>query len=233
MTIEDKRICPLFRVDHLVKKYENGNNVQVLQDISFEILEGENLAIVGPSGSGKTTLLNLLGTLDGPTSGQIFFENKSLANLKGDALADFRRQNIGFVFQLYYLLPELSALENVMLPLLPWKKKLDFDLKERSMELLKAVNLEDRIPYLPGQLSGGEQQRVAIARALINHPKVLLADEPTGNLDSQAGQEVMKLLQGFNEKQGITLVLVTHNPEIAEQADRVLHLQDGHIEWTF
>ena len=220
---------PLIRLEAVSKVYRNGSVVEALRDVSFEVAAQEFLAIVGPSGSGKTTLLNLLGTLDEPTSGRIVFAGEDLARLRGDALADFRRQNIGFVFQLFYLLPELDTLENVMLPLIPFRRRLDFDLEERARELLGLVGLGGRLEHLPGQLSGGEQQRAAIARALINRPKALLADEPTGNLDSRSGQEIVGLLQSLNRELGLTLVVVTHNRELAAQAQAILRLQDGRV----
>jgi ABC-type lipoprotein export system ATPase subunit len=220
---------PLIRLEAVSKVYRNGSVVEALRDVSFEVAAQEFLAIVGPSGSGKTTLLNLLGTLDEPTSGRIGFAGEDLAKLRGDALADFRRQNIGFVFQLFYLLPELDTLENVMLPLIPFRRRLDFDLEERARELLGLVGLGGRLEHLPGQLSGGEQQRAAIARALINRPKALLADEPTGNLDSRSGQEIVGLLQSLNRELGLTLVVVTHNRELAAQAQAILRLQDGRV----
>ena len=220
---------PLIRLEAVSKVYRNGSVVEALRDVSFEVAAREFLAIVGPSGSGKTTLLNLLGTLDEPTSGRIVFAGEDLARLRGDALADFRRQNIGFVFQLFYLLPELDTLENVMLPLIPFRRRLDFDLEERARELLGLVGLGGRLEHLPGQLSGGEQQRAAIARALINRPKALLADEPTGNLDSRSGQEIVGLLQSLNRELGLTLVVVTHNRELAAQAQAILRLQDGRV----
>ena len=220
----------LYKIDHVVKNYGNNISIKVLQGISFTVFYGEFIAITGPSGSGKTTLLNLLGTLDAPTSGKIYFKEKSLTSLKNNELTDFRRQNIGFVFQLFHLLPELSALENVMIPLLPWKKNLSFNLKDRAHEILKAVGLENRLSHLPGQLSGGEQQRVAIARSLINQPQVLLADEPTGNLDTKSSNEIILLLKNINIQQKLTLVIVTHNMEVAKQADRIINIRDGIVE---
>lgn len=220
---------PLIRLEAVSKVYRDGSAVEALREVSFEVAAREFLAIVGPSGSGKTTLLNLLGTLDEPTSGRIVFAGEDLAKLRGDALADFRRRNIGFVFQLFYLLPELDALENVMLPLIPFRRRLDFDLEERARELLGLVGLGGRLEHLPGQLSGGEQQRAAIARALINRPEALLADEPTGNLDSRSGQEIVGLLQRLNRELGLTLVVVTHNRELAAQARAILRLQDGRV----
>ena len=215
--------------DNLTKVYGDGVEVRALKDVTLQIDQGEFIAIQGPSGSGKTTLLNLIGTLDVPTSGRVMVDGVDVSTLRGDALADFRRAHIGFVFQLFNLVPVLTALANVTLPLIPYRRGLLFNLEARARELLEAVGLEDRLQHLPGQLSGGEQQRVAIARALVNHPQVILADEPTGNLDSQAGQEIVALLRQVNVEQRLTVVLATHSAAIAAQADRVAGLQDGRI----
>ncbi len=217
---------PLLRVEHLTKTYALPNGrLRVLQDISFQVLHGEFLAITGQSGSGKTTLLSLLGALDSPDSGEIWLEEIAVHRLRGVEAADFRRQQVGFVFQLYYLLPNLTALENVMAPLLPYRRKLGFDLRQRAQELLESVGLGDRLGHPPARLSGGEQQRVAIARALINHPKVVLADEPTGNLDPATGLEVLEVLRALQRSGHQTLVMVTHDPELAALADRRVHLE--------
>ena len=216
----------VLRVEHLTKTYALPNGrLRVLQDISFQVLHGEFLAITGPSGSGKTTLLSLLGALDSPDSGEIWLEEIAVHRLRGLEAADFRRQQVGFVFQLYYLLPNLTALENVMAPLLPYRRKLGFDLRQRAQELLESVGLGDRLGHPPARLSGGEQQRVAIARALINHPKVVLADEPTGNLDPATGLEVLEVLRALQRSGKQTLVMVTHDPELAALADRRVHLE--------
>ncbi len=213
----------------LSKTYGDGDAVHALENVSLAIAAGEFLAIQGPSGSGKSTLLNLLGTLDHPTAGKIWIDGIDICGLKGNALADFRRANIGFIFQLFNLVPALSALENVKLPLLPYRRKLDFKLDDRARELLEQIGLEKRLRHLPGQLSGGEQQRVAIARALINRPKLILADEPTGNLDSESGKEIVNLLYNLNRDIGLTVVLVTHDAAIAARSNRVLYMQDGRI----
>jgi putative ABC transport system ATP-binding protein len=213
----------------LSKHYDGDAPVQAVNDVSLTISRGELVAIQGPSGSGKSTLLNLIGTLDEPTSGRVVVDGVAVGRLRGDALADFRRGTIGFVFQLFNLVPALNALENVMLPLIPYRRGLTFGLEARARELLAAVGLEARSHHLPGQLSGGEQQRVAIARALINQPKLILADEPTGNLDSKAGEEVAQLLQRLNQDSGITILLVTHDSTVSACADRVIHIQDGAI----
>ncbi len=213
----------------LTKVYRNGVEVKVLDKVRLAVQEGEYLAITGPSGSGKSTLLNLIGTLDQPTEGDILVNGVDTRTLRGNALADFRLEHIGFVFQAFNLIPVLSALENVMLPLIPYRRKLDFNLEEQARNLLVSVGLESRIHHLPAQLSGGEQQRVAIARALVNTPKIILADEPTGNVDSRAGEEIAGLLKKFNQDRGVTVVLVTHNEALARYADRILLLRDGKI----
>lgn len=214
---------------NLTKIYTHGAPVHALDEVTLEIAAGEFVALTGPSGSGKSTLLNLIGTLDRPTSGQVVVDGVDVGILRGDALADFRRERIGFVFQMFHLVPTLTALENVMLPLLPYRRGLKFRLEERARELLEAVGLGDRLHHLPGQLSGGEQQRVAIARALINTPKVILADEPTGNLDSQAGAEIVALLRQLNREQGMTVLVATHNQAVAQAADRTIRLRDGRV----
>jgi len=185
----------------------------------------EFVAITGPSGSGKTTLLSLLGVLDTADSGEIWFDGTAVHHLHGVAAADFRRQKIGFVFQLFYLLPNLTAIENVMLPLLPYRSQLNFHLKQRAEELLESVGLKDRMGHSPARLSGGEQQRVAIARALINSPKVILADEPTGNLDPTTGIKVLTILRDLQNLRHQTLIMVTHDQQIAALADRQIRLE--------
>jgi ABC-type lipoprotein export system ATPase subunit len=219
----------IVHTEALTKDYGDGTSVRALDDLSFSICEGEFVAITGPSGSGKSTLLNLLGTLDRPTSGRIILDGVDTSTLKGNQLADFRRERIGFVFQLFNLVPELTALENVMMPLLPYQRRLGFKLEARARELLGAMGLGERVSHLPSQLSGGEQQRVAIARALVNRPKLILADEPTGNLDSQNGEEILVVLQQLNREHGVTLVLVTHDASIASQASTVMRMQDGRL----
>jgi macrolide transport system ATP-binding/permease protein len=219
----------MIQIDNVSKVYGRNAAVHALKEISLAVPAGEVLAIQGPSGSGKSTLLNLIGTLDQPTSGRIVVDGVAVDQLRGNALADFRRQKIGFVFQMFNLVPTLTALENVMLPLLPYRRGLDFDLRERAESLLAQMGLGDRLTHLPGQLSGGEQQRVAIARALINRPRLILADEPTGNLDSKRGEEILSLLRQLNQEQGITILLVTHDTAVAAQAGRIVQLQDGAV----
>lgn len=215
----------LLRIENLSKTYSIPNGkLQVLQDVNLEVRYGEFIAISGPSGSGKTTLLSLLGALDNPDSGEIWLDDIAVHRLRGPAAADFRREQVGFVFQLFYLLPNLSALENVMAPLLPYRRKLSFDLKKRAQELLERVGLGDRQGHPPARLSGGEQQRVAIARSLINRPKMVLADEPTGNLDPTTGMEVLEVLSELQRTGNQTLIMVTHNPQLAALADRRIQL---------
>jgi len=219
----------ILRVEHLRKAYALPNGrLQVLQDIHFQVQRGEFLAITGPSGSGKTTLLSLLGTLDRPESGEIWLDSIAVHRLQGPAAADFRRQQVGFVFQLFYLLPAMTALENVMAPLLPYRRKLDFDLRQRAQELLESVGLGDRLDHPPARLSGGEQQRVAIARALINRPKLVLADEPTGNLDPATGAEVLSVFRELQRTGGQTLIMVTHEEQLAALADKRMLLAQLH-----
>jgi putative ABC transport system ATP-binding protein len=227
--IRDQSCC-LVQTQALNKTFEGGAQVRALEDVSLAVAEGEFLAILGPSGSGKSTLLNLIGTLDQPTSGKIVIHGVDLSTLHGDALADFRRETIGFVFQLFNLVPTLNALENVTLPLLPYRRRLRFNLERRARELLTTMGLEERLDHLPGQLAGGEQQRVAIARALINFPHLILADEPTGNLDMKTGQEIIELLRALNREKGLTLIVVTHDSAIASQADRIVCLRDGRLQ---
>jgi ABC-type lipoprotein export system ATPase subunit len=216
----------ILRVANLSKTYAiPDGRLRVLQDVHLQVQHGEFIAITGPSGSGKTTLLYLLGALDSPDSGEIWLDEIAVHSLRGTDAADFRRQQIGFVFQLFYLLPNLTALENVMAPLLPTRRKLDFDLKQRAKELLRSVGLGDRLGHSPARLSGGEQQRVAIARALINRPKLVLADEPTGNLDPATGHEVLEVLRELQHTGNQTLLMVTHDPELAALADRRIHLE--------
>ncbi len=214
------------RVENLSKTYAiPDGRLQVLQNVNLQVQHGEFIAITGPSGSGKTTLLYLLGALDSPDSGEIWLDDLAVHRLRGIDAADFRRQQIGFVFQLFYLLPHLTALENVMAPLLPSRRKLDFDLKQRAIELLQNVGLGDRLGHPPARLSGGEQQRVVIARALINRPKLVMADEPTGNLDPVTGNEVLEVLRELQRTGNQTLLMVTHDPELAALAGRHIHME--------
>jgi putative ABC transport system ATP-binding protein len=210
----------------LTKIYHRGSeDIHALKDVSFAIGEGEYVAIVGPSGSGKTTLLNLLGCLDTPTRGSLKLNGIEVNGLKEKDLVKLRRENIGFVFQQFYLLPTLTVRENIELPLLFSKKN---GYKSQIDEVIELVGLKSRAEHLPGQLSGGEMQRVAIGRALINEPKIILADEPTGNLDSATSLKIFQLFQNLNKK-GLTLIIVTHNMELAKSAHKVIQLRDGEI----
>ena len=202
--------------------------VHALRGLSLEVEEGEYLAIFGPSGSGKTTLLSLLGGLDVPTAGRVILKGVDITSLNESKLAEIRNAEIGFVFQLFNLIPTLTALENVELPIL-FAAQSKFNSIKRAKELLKLVGLADRLHHRPSELSGGEQQRVAIARALANAPSLILADEPTGNLDSATGGEILKLLRRLCDEQGQTVVIVTHDPRITTYAERIVFLQDGRI----
>ncbi len=211
----------------LTKIYHRGSEViRALKDVSFAVAESEYLAILGPSGSGKTTLLNLLGCLDTPTKGSLRLNGVETSGLKEKDLVKLRRENIGFVFQQFFLLPTLTVRENILLPLLFSRNNRCKD--KKVAEILELVGLEARADHLPSQLSGGEMQRVAIGRALVNEPKIILADEPTGNLDSITAHKVFELFQNLNS-QGLTLVIVTHNAELARTAHKVIHLRDGEI----
>ncbi len=216
----------LIETIHLTKIYGDGAGVRALDDVTLTVERGEMVAVMGPSGSGKSTLLNLIGALDRPTEGQVLVNGQDLARVRD--LDAFRARTVGFVFQLHNLLPTLTAQENVEAPMLgqpiPARER-----RRRARELLERVGLGHRLHHLPGQLSGGERQRVAIARALANHPPLILADEPTGSLDSQSGAEVMALLQSLNREQGVTIVVVTHDPRVARSAQRILTMRDGRI----
>ena len=217
----------ILKCENLSKEYGNDmNKIQALDNISFTVKKGQFISIVGASGSGKSTLLHLLGGIDRPSSGKIIIDNINICELSSDELAVFRRKNIGIIYQFYNLLPIMNVKENIVLPCQLDKQKVN---KEELAELLKTLNLEDRIEHLPNQLSGGQQQRVAIGRALINHPALILADEPTGNLDSKASKEIIELLKVSNQKYNQTILLVTHDENLASQADRIITIQDGKI----
>ncbi len=206
------------------KEYENGR-VKALRGISLKVKKGESLAILGPSGSGKSTLMHILGCLDIPTRGKVFLNGKDVSKLSSAELAKIRSQTIGFVFQFFYLVPFMTALENVMLPMIFAGKK---D-KERAKKLLELVGLKNRMHHYPNQLSGGQRQRVAIARALANDPEIILADEPTGNLDTKTGEEIVNLLLSLNKNYGKTLIVVTHNKTVAKKMDKTICIKDGKI----
>ena len=218
----------IIKLNNVIKLYLRGNEkVHALDGISLSIEEGELVAVVGPSGSGKTTFLNMIGCVDKPTSGSVHLNGHETTDFKDKELTHIRSKTIGFIFQQFFLLPTLTALENIQLPALFIANRKE-KIKERSREVLELVGLANRSNHLPSQLSGGEMQRVAIARALVNDPKILLADEPTGNLDSHNAQIMLELLRKLN-RQGITVIIVTHNLELAKSAQRILSLKDGKI----
>lgn len=220
---------PLILVDNLERSFNMGQQtVHVINGITMTIQRGEMVAIIGASGAGKSTLLHILGTLDRPTKGEVLFEGQNMFAVSETALASFRNTRIGFVFQFHHLLPEFSALENVYLPALIQKMPKNAAI-ESAKSLLAEVGLAHRFDHKPGELSGGEQQRVAVARALIRRPDLVLADEPTGNLDTHTGDELFDLLRKLNETHGTAFVIVTHNEKLSHQTDRLIHLQDGQI----
>lgn len=217
----------ILKVENLCKTYEKGNNqVQALNDVSFSVEKGEFVVIVGQSGSGKSTLLHLIGGVDEPTSGHIFVDGQNVYKKSKEQLAIFRRRQVGLIYQFYNLIPILNVVENMTLPLKLDGQKVN---DERVNELLEVLGLTDRKKHLPSQLSGGQQQRVSIGRALINAPALVLADEPTGNLDSKSSQEIMELLKYSNKKYRQTLIVITHDENIALQADRIIRIADGQI----
>lgn len=219
----------MIKLENITRSYGEGDAItKVLKGIDLEIQNGEFVAIMGPSGSGKSTLLNILGALDVPSGGNYYFLDTNIRELTKDQLALFRRNILGFIFQGYNLLKKTSAFENVEMPLIYQKISLK-ERQKKSYEALKKVGLEARMQYDPGQLSGGEQQRVAIARAMVTEPKVLIADEPTGNLDTKRSHEIMQLISDFN-LQGITVIMVTHEEDMAAYAKRIIRLRDGMIE---
>ena len=218
----------ILKLTDICKDYQQGKEpVRVLKNINLTVEKGEYLAIMGPSGSGKTTLMNLIGCLDVPTSGEYELDGKNLKDLTDDQLADIRNRHIGFVFQNFHLLPKMDALDNVALPLLyagvPLKER-----RERAEEALKAVGLEERIHFLPNQLSGGQCQRVAIARAMVGKPDLLLADEPTGALDTKSGNQIMDIFRQLSSE-GMTIIMITHEQAIAECADKICYILDGEL----
>ena len=217
----------LMQIQHLSKVYGQGENqVRAVDDISFTVEKGEFLAIIGPSGSGKSTLLHILGGVDRPTSGKVFVDGQDVYAQNEDQLAIFRRRQVGLIYQFYNLIPVLNVVENMTLPVLMDGRQVN---QERLEELLDVLGLRGREKHLPNQLSGGQQQRVSIGRALMNAPAVVLADEPTGNLDSKNSQEIVELLKMSNKKSGQTLVIITHDENIALQAHRVIAIEDGRI----
>lgn len=223
------RQSPVIALQTITKVYQMGEvEVHALRGVSLEVRRGEILTIMGPSGSGKSTIMNIIGCLDQPTAGTYLLEGDDVSHLDDDALADIRNRRIGFVFQTFNLLARNSALQNVSLPLI-YAGVGRSERQTKAEEALKSVGLGHRLQHLPTELSGGQQQRVAIARALVNRPSIILADEPTGNLDSKSGAEIMALLQGLNRERGMTVVLVTHDRAIARHTERILHLHDGMV----
>ncbi|MBS5873309.1 MAG: ABC transporter ATP-binding protein [Clostridiales bacterium] len=217
----------ILRVEHLTKIYGGGETaVCALDDVSFTVEKGEFAAIIGPSGSGKSTLLHILGGVDSPTSGTVFVDNTEIGALDETKLAIFRRRQIGLIYQFYNLIPVLNVKENITLPLLLDGREVD---EQTLSELVETLGLSDRLRHLPNQLSGGQQQRVSIGRALITHPAIILADEPTGNLDSKNSAEIIELLKLFNRQYSQTLLVITHDENIALQADRIIAVEDGKI----
>ena len=217
----------ILRVENLIKEYANGEKKLIaLNDVSLKIEQGEFVAIVGPSGSGKSTLLHIIGGIDKPTSGKVFVSGTDISILKPDKMTIFRRRNIGIIYQFYNLIPTLNLEDNIILPILLDSKKVDHN---KLDETIKLLGLENRRKAMPSELSGGEQQRVSIGRALMNEPSIILADEPTGNLDSNASKEIIELFKYYNKAYKQTLLIVTHDERIALQADRIIELRDGKI----
>ena len=217
----------VIEIKDVKKTYQMGDmEVAALNGVSFEVKQGEMVAITGPSGSGKSTLMNIIGCLDTPSSGSYILDGTDVSKMSDDAQADVRNKKIGFVFQQFNLLPRTPAIDQVELPMVYAGVP---DRKERAKQALQSVGLGERLHHRPNELSGGQQQRVAIARALVNNPSIILADEPTGNLDSKSGAEIMNIFKSLNRDKGLTIVLVTHDPSIAEQAQRVIRVKDGQL----
>ena len=222
----------MIRLDKVVKSYkiDEETTFYALKESSIEIKEKEFISIIGPSGSGKSTLMHLIGLLDKPTGGEITIQGKKISNLNDDQISSLRNEFIGFVFQQFNLIPKLTVLENIILPAFYARKKLDYDPREKALGLIKRFGLQGKENSYPNKISGGQQQRVAILRALIMEPKMILADEPTGNLDSKTGTEIMELLKTLNEEEKITIAIVTHEVEIAKYGKRIIKVKDGRVE---
>jgi len=221
----------MIRLEKVSKSYkiDEETTFYALKDATLEIKEKEFISIKGPSGSGKSTLMHIIGLLDKPSKGEIIIQNKKISNLDDDQISTLRNEFVGFVFQQFNLIPKLSVLENILLPAVYARKKLDYDPKEKAIDLLNKFGLFEKKDSFPNKISGGQQQRVAILRALIMDPKLILADEPTGNLDSRTGKEIMELLKLLNEKENMTIVVVTHEVEVAAYGKRVVDVRDGRI----
>jgi putative ABC transport system ATP-binding protein len=220
--IKFKNVWKIYKIDNEIEYV-------ALKNINLEIKKGEFISVIGPSGSGKSTLMHLLGLLDKPTKGEILIEGRNIVNFNDDQLSSLRNEFVGFVFQQFNLIPKLTVLENILLPTIYTRKKLTYDPKNKALELIRRFGLGGKEYSYPNKISGGQQQRVAILRALIMEPKLILADEPTGNLDSKTGIEIMNLLKTLNEKEGITVVVVTHEADIAAYGKRIIRIKDGEI----
>ena len=217
----------ILETKHVTKIYGKGENkVVAVNDVSFKVEEGQFVAITGKSGSGKSTFLHIIGGVDAPDKGKIYIDGEDILRLKGDKLTNFRRKNIGIIYQFYNLIPVLNVKENILLPISLDKKEIDEDY---FTEIIKTLDLKKRLEHLPNELSGGQQQRVAIGRAIINHPKIILADEPTGNLDSKNSKKIINMLKYYNREYKLTIILVTHDEKIANMADRIITFKDGEI----
>lgn len=221
----------MIKLDKVVKSYkiDEETTFYALKESSVEIKDREFVSIIGPSGSGKSTLMHLIGLLDKPTGGEIFIQGKKISHLNDDQISSLRNEFIGFVFQQFNLIPKLTVLENILLPTFYARKKLNYSPKEKALSLIKRFGLEDKEHSYPNKISGGQQQRVAILRALIMEPKMILADEPTGNLDSKTGTEIMELLKTLNEEEKITIAIVTHESDIAKYGKRIISVKDGRV----